>query len=294
MPITSTANQCPECGYHNAGEPLTCGMCGRLFSRPPSATPTPRPALTESLPEPEEFEQSKPLGIPEPWFWMLVGAVAAPVFTLTPILSMMGWFLSSLTHEMGHTVMAWFLGMPAFPAIRLDGHAASLHGEQRALLALAINLALAVCAWKLRKVRAAAIAIGVLAGLYPFAAFVSTTLREVLHLVAGHLGELAFATICFWRTLSGGFRESRLERGLYGMLGWFLVGENVVLCWGLAFSAAARAWYQQNGSFGLTNDYLRVAHEVLGCSLTSVSLAMLLAALVPVPLAWWIWKRMPD
>ena len=47
-----------------------------------------------------------------------MGALLAPVFSLTPILQYMGWFLGSLCHEIGHSVVAWVFGMPAFPAIR--------------------------------------------------------------------------------------------------------------------------------------------------------------------------------
>ena len=63
--------------------------------------------------------------------------------------------------------------------------------------------------------------------LQPLLAF--TWLGELLHLAAGYLGELAFATICFVRVLDGGFTKSVAERAAYAMLGWYLVGRNVWL-----------------------------------------------------------------
>jgi hypothetical protein len=61
---------------------------------------------------------------------------------------------------------------------------------------------------------------------------------------------------------------------LYGTVGWYLLGKNVWLCCGLLSSSAARAEYGENGSFGLTNDYLRAAEEVLSWRLESVALLM--------------------
>ena len=70
------------------------------------------------------------------------------------------------------------------------------------------------------------------------------------------------------------------------VLGWFLLGKNVVLTGGLVFSEAARARYAANGSFGLTNDYLRLSHELLGWPLEAVGLLMSLAALAVLPSLW--------
>jgi hypothetical protein len=124
--------------------------------------------------------------------------------------------------------------------------------------------------------------------LYPALAF--TGGKECLHLLAGHGGELAFATLCLWKTLDGGFTESRLERGLYGTLGWYLLGSNVRLCFGLMFSSSSREGYAENSSFGLTNDMIRVAEDVLGWRLQSVALLMLLVSLGVLPAALSLWR----
>jgi hypothetical protein len=198
----------------------------------------------------------------------------------------MGWFLSALVHEMGHSASAWLMGMPAFPAIRLDGHAAAIHGAQMPLLCGLILGVAAATAWKL-PVRAwrygalAALAIG-----YPLLAF--TSAKELLFLLSGHLGEMVFAGIFLWRALVQGFTGSRFERVLYATLGWYFVGKNVGLTLGLARSDAAREHYAANGSFGLTNDYIRAAEDVLGWPLESLALAMTLPALVVPPLALWL------
>ncbi len=96
------------------------------------------------------------------------------------------------------------------------------------------------------------------------------------------------ATVCVWRALTGGFTHNLLERGLYLVVSWYLVGSNVWLCGGLATSAAARAEYATSGSFGLTNDYIRLAEDVLGIGLSQVGAMMLIVSLLPIPLSFLI------
>jgi hypothetical protein len=224
----------------------------------------------------------------EAWRYLGLGLITAPVFAL-PIVGFMGWFLAALVHEMGHASVAWLCGMPAIPAISLEGHAAAVHSEQMLPLVFLIAAALVFTAWRMLEGRARWIAIGLVVTLYPLLAL--TGLKELVHLCAGHLGELAFATLCLWKTLDGGFTESKLERALYGTLGWYLLGRNVILCWGLMTSDAARERYDENGSFGLTNDLIRVAQDVLHCPLQRVAFFMLAACVLVLPAALLVWRR---
>ena len=68
-------------------------------------------------------------------------------------------------------------------------------------------------------------------------------------------------------------------------MGWYLVGVNLWLTGGLMFSDAARFEYSTNGSYGLTNDYIVLAEQVVGGSLEGVAAVMSLAALAVVPIA---------
>jgi hypothetical protein len=224
----------------------------------------------------------------EAWMYLGIGLVTAPIFALTPLLNYMGWFLASLVHEMGHAAFAWLCGMPAMPAISLDGHAAAVHSEQSLFLVALIALGLGAGAWNVFTGRVRWIVLALLAVAYP--AIALTSAKELLHLLAGHGGELAFATLCLWKTLDGGFTDSKLERALYGMLGWFLLGKNAHLCFALMQSAGARAEYDANGSFGLTNDYIRVAEDVLHCPLQRVALMMLVACVFVLPAALGLWR----
>lgn len=288
----STRIACAQCGYANESDALACSMCGRVVRhesespaaphRPPPRTLLEDPATPQSIVVSSAREE-RILGLPEPVFFLLAGLLAAPIFSVTPILGFMGWFFESLVHEMGHSVVGWLFGCPAFPAIRLDGHAAAMHGPQVLLLAIAMWAALGGAAWRLRTRPRWCLAFGLLALVYP--AFAFTGGRELLHLLGGHLGELAIAGVFFWRGLSGGFTHSRLERALYALMAWFLLIQNLKLTVGLMFSDAARAHYHGNGSFGLTNDYIRVAGGVLGWPLETVAAGMTLVALAVLPAA---------
>jgi hypothetical protein len=280
-----------------------CGLCGELLRRPPrrseaqlgSAPPTAPRASTLAAAHATSAPGLEPSFTDEvqesphaPWIYLALGALTAPVFALTPLLGFMGWFLASLVHEMGHAGFAWLCGMPAFPAISLEGHAAAIHGEQAKPAVAMIAAGLAWGAWRLFSgpVRVAAIAAALV--LYPLLALSGA--RDVLHLLAGHAGELAFATLALWKALDGGFTDSKVERALYSTVGWFLLGKNAVLCWGLMRSESARADYMTSGSFGFTNDYLRLAEDLLFWRLESVALLMLVATLAVLPLAFGLWR----
>jgi len=110
-------------------------------------------------------------------------------------------------------------------------------------------------------------------------------------LLAGHGGELCFAGVFLWRAACGGFTQSNAERGLFSTVGWFLVGSNLWLSIGLVTSAARRAWYSTSGSFGGTNDYIRVG-DMIGWSVGAVAFGMTLFALAAASASvWWGWRR---
>jgi hypothetical protein len=214
-----------------------------------------------------------------------VGLVLALAFTLTPTLRFMGWLVGALFHETGHVVFAWYVGCPAFPAISLSGHAAAFHRPPSVAILALVGLGLlagVVLAFASGRLRALAV---LLIAAWPLFAFVGVA-REVGFLLSGHLGELVFAGIFLWRAGTGEAVEREAERPLYACLGWFLVARNVALTAGLAFQASARAAYLGNGSFGLLNDYARVASDVLHVPLASVGVFMLLVSLATVPVVF--------
>jgi hypothetical protein len=247
----------------------------RTLLRPPPPLP-PRTA-------PVAVRPRGPSPIPVGWKHLALGLGLSLLFTVTPTLRFMGWLLGSLFHETGHVAFAWFVGCPAFPAISLEGHAAAFHQDPHATVRLAVAAGLVFAAWgSLATGRWRGLAFGLLFA-WPFLAF-ARPLREIGFLLSGHLGELVFAGVFLWRARTGGHVEREAERPLYACVGWFLIGRNAVLSFGLAFVPAARAAYHGNGSFGLANDYVRVAAEWLHVPLAAVGGFMLLVSLAVFPL----------
>lgn len=274
--IAATKVPCAGCGHFNPPDDVACGMCGDLLRPEPAAPAEAAPVihLRPAVCEPPRTAAK----------YLLLGAALAPLLLLPPVLNYVGWFLGALCHETGHCAAAWAAGCPAVPVISLHGHAMATHGGQSLFLCVVWWGLLAWFAWTYRHRRRGLWVLGPAALLYPLFAF--TGLRELIFLVGGHVGELAFAGVFFWRALVGGFSDSRAERVTYAAVGWFLVGRNLWLASGLLWDEQIKAWYRAGGSYGLTNDYIRVARDVLGVDLGVVAGFMLLATVAVIPAAW--------
>jgi hypothetical protein len=286
------AGEAPECGRCGrvAGErDLMCAMCGEMLPKramPVLNATVPDPSGTWTAPSPPRRLVG---AVQEDVRYLAVGLLLAPVLAATPLLRDMGWFLESLFHETGHAAMGWAMGCPAYPAIRLDGHAAAVHAPQTWLLCAGWMALLAALAWGARKNPARLAVFGGALLLYPLLAF--TDAKEALFLLAGHVGELVFATILLVQAVDGGLSGEPAERSAHSMVGWYLVGSNAWLCGGLLFSETARAGYATNGSFGLENDLLRLSNEVLPLSLGTIAGTLLLLALAVPAVALAIGRR---
>lgn len=282
-PATTSAHGAPRtrhclgCGYRNLAWATNCTVCGDAMAHATAG------AAPDFLPS-REAEQE-----PSPYAILGIGGALAPLLGLLPVLQYVGWFLASLVHEIGHCIVAWTFGAPAYPAIRIDGHAAAMHGEQKTFLVLIVWLLIVWVAWSMRHRPRLRILLGIALVLHPLMAF--TQSHEILHLLAGHLAELAFAGLAFHRAFSGGFTESTAERITYAMVAWFLLGKNVLMNFGLMTSEKARQAYLGNGSFGLEQDFMRAARE-LSWSLSSVGVLMLLISLAVLPTMVFLWYRM--
>ncbi|MHC4934241.1 MAG: hypothetical protein ACYTGV_18880, partial [Planctomycetota bacterium] len=275
---TGVGVKCPECGHRGEAEDFRCRVCDEPLPRFEDRWAEHNRPVIHVVRE----EQVEPLKTT--LMFVGIGALIAPIFTFTPFLSFMGWFLSSLVHETGHCAVAWAAGCPAIPAISLAGHAMARHSGQSIALCFVIWALIGYLAWRWRETKPLHFGFIGLAAFYPLFAF--TGLKEFFFLLGGHLGELTFAAVFFWRAMVGGFTKSSAERVAYATLGWFLVAGNVWLSGGLLFSEEVRAWYRVSGSFGLTNDYIRLARDVMGVGLGAVAFLMLLVSFLPLPAAW--------
>ncbi|QDV05924.1 hypothetical protein Poly30_14270 [Planctomycetes bacterium Poly30] len=221
--------------------------------------------------------------------FVALGIPLAFVFGLTPLLQYMGWFLKSLFHEVGHSAIAIFAGHPALPKISLSGHAMSAIAEPVWIMRIAVVVGTLGLIRAYLPPHGRIVAVAALAVVYPLLCW--TGFGHFMILSGGHLGELVAGAVCLWRCLDGEDCHHDAERAAYAMLGWYLVGQSVLLSFGLAFSQNARLEYAANQSFGLTNDYIRLADNVLGVSLESVGFVTgVVALLVPLAVVGGHWR----
>ncbi len=200
-----------------------------------------------------------PLG---PLVHLGLGAAAAGALAFVPLVRFASWLFRSIVHELGHCAADWFCGAPSIPVISLAGEAMAASQERSTAVSLVAVGVAAAATWRVRSVP---LRLGLLAGLalgYPL--LVLTPLHTLLRALAGHLAEIGFGCLALHRAWTARGTHGPAERTAYAAAGWTLLGHELLLCAGLAFSAGARSDYAGNGSFGLRNDYLVVADAWLG------------------------------
>lgn len=268
----------PEIAYRN---PISGDEPSELHSSPYSAA---EPVLPRKKRWEEPIDAFKKRSS---YHYLLHGLGWALVFSLPFYLfKTIGWFFMSVVHEMGHTLSAWYLGRFALPALRLDGHAATISYDQSLWIAMPVWAFLILATfyfWKV-KARLLMVSFGALALSYPVLAF--TELQELVFLMGGHGGEMVIATVFFWRALVPG-EVLEEERTLYAALAWYLWFQNLILNGSLFISAKSRDWYLSNGSFGLENDWVRLAqHFGLSLSFLAFCIFVICVLIPPLGLLW--------
>lgn len=207
-------------------------------------------------------------------------AVRALVVAFVPSV-LLGWFfpfrvmgegISFLVHELGHTLVAWFFGCSALPAIVMT----VVFAQSRVVAAIVWG-GLVFLAVKYRRAPGWNVLFVSAAVLYPLVAF--TEAHVAAFDLGGHLAELAFASWAFRRAVRGGRAE--WERPVWAFFAFYLVARNVKLFGGVALSASARTDYLTIAITG-QNDMVKLA-ERTGLSLTAIAVATALVFLV-VPL----------
>lgn len=204
---------------------------------------------------------------------------------------LLGWFfpfrvmgkgISFLVHELGHTLVAWFFGCSALPAIVMT----VVFAQNRAVAALVWG-AIVFLAVRHRRAPRWNVAFAAAALLYPLVAFTPAHLTAFD--LGGHLAEAAFAAWAFRRVVRS--ERPEWERAVWAFFAFYLVGRNVRLFGGVALSAAARTDYLTVAIAG-QNDLVKVA-ATTGVALTTLAaLTVLLFLVVPLG-ALGLWLRRP-
>lgn len=195
-------------------------------------------------------------------------AARALVLAFVPSV-LLGWFfpfrvmgegISFLVHELGHTLVAWFFGCSALPAVVLT----VVFAQNRAVAAIVWG-GLVYLAVRYRRAPRWNAGLAAAAALYPFVAF--TGAHVTAFDLGGHLAELLFAAWAFRRAVRGGNAE--WERPVWAFFAFYLVARNAKLFGGVALSAAARTDYLTVAIAG-QNDMVKVA-ATTGLPLTTIA-----------------------
>ena len=219
-----------------------------------------------------------------------IGLLLVPLVKQFWILLYVFNFLHTLVHELGHTVFAWLMGMPALPKISLggDGGVTSSLAQIRPLC-FAILAGLGWFAWQARSDRRWLV--GLLAGMVVYAAFAFTSAAQDLRIAGGVLFELGGATACFYWVLTA---PSSLgaERPLYSLWGWWMLLNRLTETWLMLRSTAywdAHTISDSGITEGLVND-IPALTEAMNITPTIVLSIVLVLGLSILPLAVLMWQ----
>jgi peptidase M50B-like protein len=220
----------------------------------------------------------------KPWPALGLGLLAVPVAKLLYVPNYVFNFLTTLVHEIGHSLAAWLMGMPSIPTVSPLGGGVTVWRDQVFVLALAVWAGLIALAWRARTRPPLWIPLGVAALVYPLLAF--TPARSAVASAGGVLLEIGGAAICFTLVL-GHPLERPFERPLYALWGWWMLvnraAETYLMLRSEAYWESQRV-IQSGLAAGLTSD-LEVLRSSLGWPPGPVLVITLLLCLAALPAA---------
>jgi hypothetical protein len=188
----------------------------------------------------------------------MIGGALALVLPLFPFLDFIFTPLITIVHELGHTVVNWGFGYPAYPAFDFShgGGVTVSHVQRSPLIVVLWFIGLAGLAarwWPRLPLVAAALGVAlVYAGL-----LVSVRAERTLIAASGHAFELLLAAVFLYRGAAGvGCRGA--ERAAYAFAGLWIAFHDAAFGWTLATQAYARALYEE-GKRGIDPDLVTTA-----------------------------------
>jgi len=220
--------------------------------------------------------------IPAPVRALAFGLVPVLLFRDTTLLFFLGNGPMTFVHELGHTVVSWVFGRFAVPVVVITYTAA-----QSTLAVLAIWGVVIFLGWRFRegflrgappRLMATAVALALLAVVYPFVAF--SDFHETLISVGGHGAEIAMAACVFFLAMQR--ERPDWARAVLAFYGWYLSTRDVAFFRSLSINRDARLDYESVSYTGGDNDLVKVA-KAHGIPLeTLAAWACVLAVLVPL------------
>lgn len=249
---------CPDCGMVQHHANASCLRCGVLLNESVGA---PSPALSR------DAVRS-----------LAIGFALAVVFTIIPFTSILFNPLVTIVHELGHTVMSWLFGYPAFPAFDFAEGGGVTPTLDRVPFVLVIVYGFFVAGlWRVRSHYPTVLAGVALLLVYTWAAF--SQWHHVVILAMGHGMELVMALVFLHRAMSGTTLLQADERPAYAMVGFLIWFHAVQFAWTLSRDAETQAGYAE-GKGGLAHDFTVIASDYANMSVPGIARLFLVACVV--------------
>lgn len=267
---------CPRCSAPAPDDAGDCPSCGIVFAkwRPRAVRERPAPAPPQTL------------GIPHAGWkaaaWGLGFALALSDF---PFLSFILSPLTTMVHELGHTVVLWLFGYPAIPAFDFaNGGGVTMSDLERStaiVAAWAVGLG-ALVWWQ--RARRGVVAL-LVAAVVVYALSYDTTHEALAIALGGHGGEIVFGALFLYRGLTGWGCKVEAERPVYAFLAFMILFSGLRLGVSLQSDMMARHWYLQ-GKGGIDHDLVTAA-QILSLRLESLARLMVVVEALAIPAAFW-------
>ena len=281
---------CASCGHSNGEHAVLCNLC----SKPLGESAPPEPLSTPPQPDPPTSWKDR---LKHPLTALAIGLACFPIAKLLYLPNYVFNFLTTLVHEIGHSLAAWLMGMPSFPTVSVAGGGFTPWREQMILVCFFIMAALGFCLYQFRERKRLRIVLGVALALYPILAFLGPA--NLIATAGGIFLEIAGAGVCFTVVLAMPLRRP-FERPLYALWGfWMLLNrawESILMLKSPAYFDE-QAIIQSGLAAGITSDLgrLRTELNVSDQVILLVILFLCLAAPAGAFLAaWWVRRSRPS
>jgi hypothetical protein len=227
----------------------------------------------------------------------VIGLVAFPLAKLAYIPNYVFNFLTTLVHEIGHSLCAWLMGMPSLPTVGIFGGGVAVWTDQIILIPLAIIGALVALAIRFRDRLPVMISILCVIPVYALLAF--TNGKNLFATAGGILLEIVGASACFYVVLVVSL-ERPFERPLYALWGWWMLlnrmAETVLMLKSPQYFQR-QAVIDSGLAAGLTSDLEILREHMAVGSPAPILWCVLILCLLALPgaiLAAWIRNRLVE
>ncbi|MFC2062296.1 M50 family metallopeptidase [Elusimicrobiota bacterium] len=254
--------KCPECGYDNKDDAAYCNLCQEGLEKtkdnaeynnkkPPTAPAPSQPPARNNI-------------LADSWLWCLAALVIS--FLITPRFRLIWFpfrFVKVFWHEIGHTIPGWLFGYFTIPAVNpvdTAGVAMSLSyspGFPYFLLAI-----MAAGTYFLRKYKHMVHAGLSCMAVYGLVAF--TPAKDWVITAGGILAEYIMVGACLYLCLFKERFKFKIERLLYGILGWHALVERIKFLIRLKSDSAFYKDYVNGTGWqtGMIGDLAKISFDV--------------------------------